>query len=99
VLAVLDDPVPDFPGGLNPRVDRVDDTNEDALPLPAVFGDGTKDPGAVRLAGQLDIEAADVQAEQARQQRGVVDPGAVGGIRSPPGQVCTPIRCCSSGKN
>jgi hypothetical protein len=35
---------------------------------------------AVRLAGQLYAERAGVQPEQGRQQRGVVDIGAVGGV-------------------
>jgi len=45
-----------------------------------VLGDGAQNPGTVRLAGQLDVERAGVQAEQAGQQRGVVDVGAVGGV-------------------
>src|SRR6266487_5489764 len=66
------DPVPDLSGGLHLRVDRVDDAHEDALPRPGVFGDRAEYPGAVRLAGQLDVEGAGVQAEQAGQQSGVV---------------------------
>ena len=50
------------------------------LPRPGVLGDGAQDAGAVRLAGQLDVEGASIQAEQAGQQCGVVDVGAVGGV-------------------
>src|SRR6516164_3402556 len=74
------DPVPDLPGRLYPRVDRVDDAHENTLPWPGVLGDGAQDPGAVRLAGQLDVEGSGVQAEQAGQQPGVVDVGTVGGV-------------------
>src|SRR5712691_10043169 len=78
VLCRFQHPVPDLLRRLDPRVDRVGHANEYPLSRLGVSGDGTKDPGPVRFAGELDVEGAGVQAEQARQQAGVVNVSAVG---------------------
>lgn len=49
---------------LDPRVNRVNHPDEDPLRWLGVLGDEPEHTGPVRLAGQLDIESADVQAEQ-----------------------------------
>ena len=53
------------------------DADEDALIRLQVLADDLQDARAVPLAGQRDVEIADLQLEQAGQQLGVVDVGAV----------------------
>ena len=65
---------------LDARIDRGDDADEDALLGLHVLADDLQHALAVALAGERDVEVADLQLEQARQQLGVVDVGAVRGI-------------------
>ena len=59
----------------------IHDADEDLLIGSGVLADDAQDAPSVRLAGQLDEEAARVQREQVGQQLGVVDLGAVGRVR------------------
>ena len=80
VFGRLEDPVPDFLGRLDARVDRRDDADEDPLIRLHVIADDLQDADAVRLARQRDVEIPDLQLEQAGQQLGVVDVPAVGRV-------------------
>ena len=51
---------------------------------------------AVALAGERDVESRGAELQQAGQQVGVVDVGAVGGVAVAAGHVWTPIRARSA---
>ena len=72
----LEDPVADFLGGFDPRVERVDDADEDPAAISGVLPEHGQDSRPVRLACELHIEPADVEVEQRRQQ------GLVGNVRA-----------------
>ncbi|HLM68202.1 MAG TPA: hypothetical protein VK358_11775, partial [Longimicrobium sp.] len=72
--------VADLLGGLDARVDRGDDADEHALVRPELPAQDLQHADAVGLAGEGDVEIADVELEQRGQQLGVVDVGAVGRV-------------------
>ena len=75
--AASSDPVPHLLRRFDVRVDRRDDADEDPLVGLHVLADDLQDARAIAFARQRDVEVPDLQLEQARQQLGVVDVGAV----------------------
>jgi hypothetical protein len=72
--------VADLVCGLDPRVDWVDHADEDPLSGLRVVADHGQHAARVLLAGELDVEVARVQLQQARQQLAVWDIEAVGRV-------------------
>src|SRR5207248_6089929 len=75
--------VADLFGRFDARVDRVGDADEDPLVGLDVLGDYRQRDARVTLAGELDVDVADLQVEQGRQQARVFDVQAVHGILVP----------------
>ena len=67
-------------GRLDARVERVDDADEDPAVAGRMLAEHLEHARPVGLAGELDVEPADVEPEQRRQQVRVVDVGAVGRV-------------------
>jgi hypothetical protein len=100
VLGRLEDPVADFLRGLDARVDRRDDADEDPLARLDVGADDLQDAHAVVLAGQGDVEipppsAGTGWAAARRNRRPAVGRVAVAAR----GRYCTPMRLRSSAEN
>jgi hypothetical protein len=79
-LGSLKNTVPNLRGSLNCRANRIDHADKYQMLWLKKFADHTQNTLLVGLAGHLEIEPADVQIKQVRQQGRVVDICAVGGI-------------------
>ena len=80
-LRRFEHPVPNLLGRLDPRIDRVGHADEDPLVRGCQCSAiALQHARPVGLACELEIEAPGLGAEQGRQQRGVVDVGAVGRV-------------------
>ena len=77
VAGGLEHAVADHLGRLDHRVDGRDHADEHPLPRFEALADVSQHPLALLLACQRDVEVSDAKLEQAGQQVGVVDVGAV----------------------
>src|SRR5207249_3759486 len=79
-LRRLEHAIADLLGGLDARIDRIDDADEDPAIAPGVLAEDPEHAGTILLARELDVEVRDAQPEEARQQLGIVHVGAVRGV-------------------
>src|SRR2546425_10390674 len=80
VFGRLKGTVPDLFGSLDTRIEWIDHSHEDPLPILGAVSNHFQDALAVRLACQLHIKVGRLQLEQARQELGVVYIRAVGRV-------------------